>query len=602
MTVMARGSTTVSLVLVALLGARSLRAAETAAAQTSVLAESADRAQPVGWLKAGNFAALDEYYSRQQQAYEAGRISDERLYASFRKLCEDSLDSGPSYDRWVQAFPNSYAAVLARGVNFYRMAWAARGVNDLADTPAQQIEGMRNWLARARPELLASLKLTRKPYLSTLYLLDTAMLQGSSEERRRWFEEGMAIDPSNTHVRYRYMFSLRPRWGGSYQQMEDFLAQQRAQQAPPALLARLAMLIHADKAEDAMRAGDNQKILDEWQEVLRLAEVAGEQPGTEALIGYTRAAQELNREAEARRGLEQLEDRHPTDLWSQTRLAWIYIQAHEDAKAWPLLLKAAEQNDPWAQWLVGQGTYDGMPTLHKAPDQQAGLLWIRRSAEQCFPDAVQFLAARGEKPSADCKRARSGREREWWERLIPAAGVLLTSLITALAAALRKRAQPVAPPARMQYPPSVRASGAFVLAVLIMLAAAFAVSAGHRPDGPLVAGVFAAFGALALLLILGSVRVWHVLTADGLEFGRLLGRRGSLRWRDVTRLTYSKGMQWFRIETASGEVVRISAILTGLPEFARVVLAQVPSYAIDADAREALQAYTIKGGSPLTAR
>jgi hypothetical protein len=354
------------------------------------------------------------------------------------------------------------------------------------------------------------------------------------------------------------------------------------------------MLIHADQAEDAMQAGDNQKIFDEWQEVLRLAEVAGEQPGTEALIGYTSAAQDLDRPADARRGIEQLEDRHPEDTWSQARLGRIYLQAHQDAKAWPLLLKAAEHNDSWAQWVVGHSTYHGMPALRKAPDQQAGLVWIRRSAERCFPDAVRFLAARGEKPSTDCKRRRSGGEREWWETLVPVAGVLLTSLVTALAAALRKRGQPAVPPARMQYPPSVRAIGAFVLAVLIMLAAAFAATAENGTGGPVVAGVLAAFGAVGLLLIVGSVRVWHRLTADGLEFGRLLGRRGSLKWRDVTRLTYSKRMRWFRIETASGEVVRVSALVTGLPEFAGAVLEQVPSYAIDDGARETLQAYAIK--------
>jgi tetratricopeptide (TPR) repeat protein len=600
MAVMARGSTTVFLVLVAVLGAEP-RAAETAAPQRPADANTADAVQLLGWLEAGNSAALDEYYSRQQQDYEAGRISDERLYASFHKLYEDSLDNEASYDRWVEAFPNSYAAVLARGVYFYRMAWAVRGDKYLTETPTPQLEAMKSWAGRALPELLASLKLTSKPYLSTLYLLNAAMLQGSAEERRRWYERGMAIDPSNALIRYRYMFSLRPRWGGSYGQMEAFLAQARAQQAPPALLARLAMLIHADKAEGAMQAGDNQKIFDEWQEVLRLAEVAGEQPGTEALIGYTRAAQDLNRPADARRGIERLEERHPEDAWSQSRLGWIYSQAHQDEKAWPLLLRAAEQNDSWAQWVVGHSTHDGVPTLHKAPDQQAGLVWIRRSAEQCFPDAVEFLAARGEKPSAACKQRRSRGERAWWEALIPAAGVLLTSLVTVLAAALRKRAQPVAPTARMQYPPSLRAVGPFLLAVLIMLAAAFAVTAETGPDARVVAGAFTTFGALGLLLMVGSVRVWHVLTADGLEFGRLMGRRGSLKWRDVTRLTYSKGMRWFRIETASGEVARISAMLTQLPEFARAVLELVPSYAIDDGAREALQAY-IKGGSPAAAR
>jgi len=264
MAAMARGSITVFLVLVAALGAGSLRATAAAAAQPLASAERADPVRPLGWLKAGNSAALDEYYSHQQQDYEAGRISDERLYASFHKLCGDSLDDEASYDRWVQTFPNSYAAVLARGIYFYRMAWEVRGNKYLTETSAQQIEAMKNRLARARSELLASLKLTSKPYLSTLYLLDAAMIQGSAEERRRWYEDAMAIDPSNVLIPYRYMFSLRPRWGGSYRQMEEFLAQEQAQQAPPALLAKLAMLIHADQAEDAMQAGDNQKIFDEW--------------------------------------------------------------------------------------------------------------------------------------------------------------------------------------------------------------------------------------------------------------------------------------------------------------------------------------------------
>jgi len=42
--------------------------------------------------------------------------------------------------------------------------------------------------------------------------------------------------------------------------------------------------------------------------------------------------------------------------------------------------------------------------------------------------------------------------------------------------------------------------------------------------------------------------------------------------------------------------VRISAILTGLPDLARAVLEQVPSYAIDEGARKALQAHAIKRG------
>ncbi len=585
---MARVPSTCLLTLIAVLGTVSLRAADDPSTVPPAHARQAGDVQPLSWLKSGKYAVLQDYYSQQQQRYEAGSLSDEQLYASVRQLYENSTDNEGFFDRWVEAYPSSYVAVLSRGVYLYRMAWAARGEKFIRDTPTGQIEAMKNYLSRAQPDLLSSLKLTAKPYLSALYLLNVAMLQGTASERRRWYEQGMAIDPDNVLIRYRYMFSLRPRWGGSYEQMQEFLRKCEAQHAPAALLARLNMLIHADLAEDAMSGADTQKTFDEWQRVLDLAPAAGEEPSTEALIGFTRAAQDLNRPTDVQRGLKLLEGRDPKDAWSAGRLGWIYVQAHEDEKAWPLLVRAAEQNDPWAQFVVGKGSFDGLPALHKAPNQQAGLPWIRASAAQCFPDAVRFLAARGEKPSAECKR-RSNGGREWWAALIPAAGALLTSLVTAWAAASRKRAQAAAAPARMQYPAITGIIGVLVLGALLILAA-FVATAGNGAGRPVVAGVFAAFGALGLLLILESVRVWHVLTADGLEFGRLLGPRGSLRWRDVTRLTYSKEMRWFRIETASGEVARISAILTGLPEFARAVLEQVPTYAIDDSARGVLQA------------
>jgi len=59
MAAMARGSITVFLVLVAALGAGSLRATAAAAAQPLASAERADPVRPLGWLKAGNSAALD---------------------------------------------------------------------------------------------------------------------------------------------------------------------------------------------------------------------------------------------------------------------------------------------------------------------------------------------------------------------------------------------------------------------------------------------------------------------------------------------------------------------------------------------------------------
>jgi hypothetical protein len=550
---------------------------------------STDNPQPLEWLKSGDYEALEGYYSQKQRAYEAGEITDEELYSSFRKLYESSPGNERFFDGWVQAQPKSYSAVLARGAYLYRMAWAVRGDAYISDTPASQVESMKGFLARARQDLSASLALTKKPYLSALYLLNAAMLNGTPAERRQWFDRGTSIDPNNSMVRLRYMSSLRPRWGGSYPEMQAYLRQCEKQQLPPRLLARLNMLIHADLAEDAMAAGDNQRILDEWRQVIDLASAGAEEPSTEALIGFTRAAQDLNRADETRRGLELLEHRSPDDAWSQGRLGWIYVRAHQDEKAWTFLTRAAEQNDPWAQFFLGHSVYDGIATLHKAPDPQAGLAWIRRSAQQCFPDAVKFLAARGEKTTADCKRRMAG-DREWWAVLLPALGGLIPGLAAAVAAARRKRTTvPIGRSDRLQLPQTILTLVFLLIGVALFLAT-FALIRDNDAAAPIFAAALV-LSVVGVVMAFAFFRVWYEVNADGLDFGRFVGRPGSLKWRDVTRVTYSSRIRWFRIETASGEVVRIWALMTELPEFARTVLERAPGYAIDGPTREVLQAY-----------
>jgi hypothetical protein len=109
--------------------------------------------------------------------------------------------------------------------------------------------------------------------------------------------------------------------------------------------------------------------------------------------------------------------------------------------------------------------------------------------------------------------------------------------------------------------------------------------------------VFVGFAIMSLAAIAEYFFARHEVTDDGLHYGRISGRRGSLQWSDVARVRYSAGMKWFRIETAAGQIARISVMLSGLPEFARVVLAQVPRTAIDEDTRAILNA-TASGKPP----
>lgn len=81
----------------------------------------------------------------------------------------------------------------------------------------------------------------------------------------------------------------------------------------------------------------------------------------------------------------------------------------------------------------------------------------------------------------------------------------------------------------------------------------------------------------------------HEVSETGLVFTSVFGKRKSMRWDEVKSVRYSFGMQWFIVESASGDSARISAMLIGLPEFARLVLLRVPASSFSSFTRMLLQ-------------
>ena len=102
--------------------------------------------------------------------------------------------------------------------------------------------------------------------------------------------------------------------------------------------------------------------------------------------------------------------------------------------------------------------------------------------------------------------------------------------------------------------------------------------------------VFLLFAAGGLALVAECHRGQHHLTPDGLRYGKLFGRGGDVRWDEIRTLRYSDSAKWFRLDTSDGRVIRISATLTGLQEFAAAALDHVAEDAIDGRAREQLEA------------
>lgn len=366
-------------------------AAPCAAPMATADSSSAHQINALAVLKSKDYAGVERHYAARQKLYEEGTLSEETLYQDFRALYEDSATNEQYFTGWVSAFPKSYSARTARGAYYYRMGSFSRGRQFIANTPQDQLAQMHAYLTKARADLNASLKMSAKPYLSTLYLLNVAQLSGKDAERRHWLDAGNKLDPKNVLLRVRYMVTLEPRWGGSYEEMEAFLEECASQNLPPRTLARLEHVILRDVADalsDNSPASERYEI---WNEVRRAEQQAGLPPSVEAVMRQTRAAWDLNKRDEANRGLEQLFKMDVEAGWVLSQMAWMLGHQGRHKEGWPLLLKAAEKKDPWAQFIAGKTIYRGSANLGVVADQNAGLELIRRAAAQKNTDAQAFL-------------------------------------------------------------------------------------------------------------------------------------------------------------------------------------------------------------------
>jgi tetratricopeptide (TPR) repeat protein len=162
--------------------------------------EVASHRETLSLLRQKRFEILESKMSGLQHSYELRAISDERLLHEFRAFYDTDPKLDAQYTAWIAAFPDSYAALLARGIYYRSVGQEARAMRDYD----------------------RSLMLTEKPLISYHAILGVAMLNGGDGLARTMLDESVRIDPRNFVVRYKYFATLQTRWGGSLQQMLDF--------------------------------------------------------------------------------------------------------------------------------------------------------------------------------------------------------------------------------------------------------------------------------------------------------------------------------------------------------------------------------------------
>jgi hypothetical protein len=177
----------------------------------------------------------------------------------------------------------------------------------------------------------------------------------------------------------------------------------------------------------------------------------------------------------------------------------------------------------------------------------------------------------------------------WWAVAIQwLAWWLLVALVLGWLARTRLSERPQSDHLVLEHPRSTLVIG--MVCSGFFLALAFLSWAFPGKDGSgTISLTFLGFAALGVPIIAEYFRVRHRLDPGGLRYSPLISRSGFLPWSSVARVRYSNLGKWFRLEAADGTVVRVSIMLTGLPEFARTVLREVTESRIDDGTRSVLE-------------
>lgn len=188
-------------------------------------------------------------------------------------------------------------------------------------------------------------------------------------------------------------------------------------------------------------------------------------------------------------------------------------------------------------------------------------------------------------------------DRPWWMTVVQwTVWALIMSAVMGWLGRSRLKERPTAETRVMRHPTSTLIVGV----VCVGFFAAMAVVSAVSIDGGgtwWITLIFVGFALMSLPMLLDYFIARHEVTEEGLRYRKLNGARKFMRWSDVRQVRYAATMKWFRVESTSGEVARLSVMLMGLPEFARVLLDRVPDGVVQSGTESVLQA-TAEGRPP----
>jgi tetratricopeptide (TPR) repeat protein len=192
--------------------------------QTSQFRHKVDKSEILLQLQKQLFTSLNSKLEEFQQAFEEDYQAEDYVFDAFEAFKKADSAYEPILQNWVKQFPASYAPYVARAEYYCACALQARGNKRAIEKDQNEYKEMERYYSLALLDIDQAMKLNVGMDVCYALKVEIGMALEKEELITNTLVEASKYHPNGYRVRLKYLQTLTPRNGGSYEKMEGFIA------------------------------------------------------------------------------------------------------------------------------------------------------------------------------------------------------------------------------------------------------------------------------------------------------------------------------------------------------------------------------------------